>query len=502
MEARAQSVDHAASGYLRHRFMRAFGASWNVLVVAGLLGLITVGTIASSPQNVGASPGAGDVAVAIIAAPVAFVFLIAIFIVPVVFGVASSSAATDSLHRRVVALFALIVAVIVAVFAPMSMIGALGEIYGFIPDADPSDNLGLWKTWVMIVMLVLTTLVALEAAGWAWWQLTTSKEGFMAARGYRPPLWKLLSTYRRHLGLPAFIANFGRGRMSLSFFYFIVAVFNAGLVIALILPLFVFSEAKEQEDVLALYVVAGIMGALLLFNLFGAGNLFDAIADRRATKIYQNVREWDSRPPIVFLRAFDQDDAKLPAASGDPFVKLPAGVGQPKTLDEILLENGSPYGPLIAIGDPRDPTPPLGAARIFVEGQDDNDWQRVVSSLVSASKCIVMCPTTSAGVKWELELLARSSAMAKTIFLANPEVSEAETEPLFATLFTGAERFPEIKRGQTPIAAYQDPKHGWRVLTAKRRSLQTYSVALNIAMQALFGHEGVPLAKPKKQKKR
>lgn len=495
MDARARSIDHAASGYLRHRFMRAFGASWNVLVMAGMVTLIVMGTLASAPSV------EGGLAMAAFAAPFAFAILILVFLVPIVLGVAISSAVADSFHRRLVALAGLLVAGFIVVFAPLGMLGAAGELFGFIPDDDPSDNLAPWQTGVMAAMLALTMLVALEAAGWAWWQLTTGKDGFMAARGWRPPIWRLLSTYRRHLGLPAFLANFGRGRVGLSVLYFFVAVMNAGLVVALVLPLLVFAEANDGNERMSLYLTATALGGLLLLNLFGAGRFIDAIADKRATQLYQNVREWDARPPVVFLRAFEQDDAKLAAVSFDPFVKLAAGVGTAKTMDEILLENASPYGPVIAIGDPRDPTPPLGAARIFVPGEDNN-WQAVVSSLVSAAKCVVMCPTTSAGVRWELELLARSNATGKTIFLANPEIAEAETEPLFATLFLDGGRFPEIKRGQTPIAAFQDPVDGWRVLTAKRRSQQSYAIALNIALQALFGRNGVPLAKPPKKQKR
>jgi len=421
------------------------------------------------------------------------------FIGPIVLGVGWTSALMDSIHRRLIAFAVLILAGLTIIGGPVASVQTVGELLGYFPPSPTSGTpLTAWESWVLAVLLVISTLVALEAFGWAWWQLTTSKEGFMAARGWRPPVWKVLSTYRRHLGLPPFIAQFGRGRVSLTILYFLVALLNTGLVVAMSIPLLLFMDAEDRQG-FGFFLAIGIMVALLLLNLFGIGNLFDRIADARATKLYQRVRDWDARAPIVFLRSFDQDDAKLPAMTRDPFVKMPAGVGAAKTLDEILLEHASPYGPVIAIGDPRDPTPPLGAARVFAPG-DDSNWQTIVSQLVGASKTVVMCPTTSAGVRWELELLSRMGAEQRTIFLANPEISEAETEPLFATLFVGT-AFPEVKRGQTPIAAYQDAKRGWRLLTAKRRNVQTYTIALNIALQAMHGREGVPAVKPKKQKK-
>lgn len=498
MDARAQSIDHAASGYLRHRFMRAFGASWNVLMVSGLLFAIGWAMATTDLELDG-------VAMNVIGAPIILVMVLALFMIPVVLGVGFASAISDSVHRRLIALLMLIIAGLVLVLGPLAIFGAVADLAGVPLPAETAEGapapMSGWQLGVMLAMLVLTTLIAFEATAWAWWQLTTSQAGFMAARGWRPPVWRLLSTFRRHLGLPPFLANFARGRLTLSVLYFLVAVMNSGLVAALVLSVLAFAPDESSKTPETDLIVLGVvMIGLLALNLVGVGNLFGRIADGRATQLYQKVRDWDARAPIVFLRAFDQDDEKLAAVSIDPFVKLPAGVGAARTLDEILLENGSPYGPLIAIGDPRDPTPPLGAARVFVPGEDSN-WQSVVSSLVAAAKCVVMCPTTSAGVKWELELLARSQTMARTIFIANPEVPVGETESLFATLFLGdGGRFPEIKRGQTPIAAYQDPKHGWRVLTAKRRSQQVYAVALNMALQAMLGRGGVPVVRPKKGK--
>ncbi|MET0182892.1 MAG: hypothetical protein ABW199_08415 [Caulobacterales bacterium] len=486
MTAGALSIDGAVSGFLRHRFMRALAASMNVLVVFGLVSVIVYAVFSKD----------SDYAALGLAAPLLLPILIVFFVFPVVLGVAATSALSDGLHRRIAALIALPIAWAWVILAPFSIAGGLGEIFGFLPQDEGETPLPHWQAWALIAMVALSMLVALEAAIWSWWQLTTSKETFFAARGWRPPVWRLFSTYRRHLGLPAFIANFARGRISLTMFYFGVAILNTGIIAALFIPIFMFVDPNEDGEITGIIVSIVVLALLLVLNLIGAGHLLDRVADRRATKLYQGVREWDDRAPVIFLRAFDQDDAKLHALTRDAFVKFPAGVGHPRTLDEILLEEASPYGPVIAIGDPRDPTPPLGAARIFV-ANEGADWQSVVSQLVSACKAIVMCPTTSAGVKWELELLARSNATSKTIFLANPEIPVEETTPLFASL-VAAGAFPVLKEGQTPIAAYVDPKHGWRFITAKQRSLQAYLIALNIALQNLFGLKGERLAKRKK----
>src|SRR5262249_30807473 len=156
------------------------------------------------------------------------------------------------------------------------------------------------------------------------------------------------------------------------------------------------------------------------------------------TRLYQQTREWDARSPIVFLRAFNQDAARLRTRSVDPFVRLPAACGASRTIDELLLENASPYGPVIAIGDPRDPGPPPAAARLFVPGEG-TEWRQVVRSLLDASNAVVMCPSPTEGVKWELDLIASAIGRLNVIFIANPTQSREETVALFRRISPSGE---------------------------------------------------------------
>lgn len=188
------------------------------------------------------------------------------------------------------------------------------------------------------------------------------------------------------------------------------------------------------------------------------------------------------------LRAFDQDKARLKTKGGNPFVRWPAGVGRSRTLDEILLEHASPYGPVIAIGDPRDPIPPLGAARFYVEG---DEWQDAVRGLVGACQVAIICPNRSEGIQWELELVKQLGGRLQVIFLASPEIDREATIGLLNHMIRNWSQIPD---NQTPVAAYQ-VDGVWQVLTAKRHSVDSYTVALNAALQNKFGLNGVPLVK-------
>jgi hypothetical protein len=473
------SIDRAVSGFLRHRFIRAMGASWIALILVGLLAMV----VYSAASNFRTDPVLGLVAVLgyVVAAPI---MLVVVFL-PTILLTAIGGAVVDSVHRRLAALIALPACLTISLAALLLVVGLVHDLFVPRPSAQPAQDLAL------IAFMALAGLTALEGAGWAWWQLTASREEFLAARGYRPPPWNLFSTFPRQLGLPPFISYMGGRRGSIVLLYFAEALLNAGVVCLLLLPfLFIalpadgnFTSVEDREGfVFAISLLAG----LLLLNLFRAGRIIDWLADRRATRLYQDVRDWDARAPVLFLRAFDQDRARLPALTRDPFVKFPSGVGRPRTLDEILLEHASCYGPVIAVGDPRDPVPPLGAARVFApdEGQS---WREIVAALVGASKAVVICPNDTEGVRWELDLIASAGARPRTIYLANPEIPAAASEILFARLAPeGA--VPVLPKRQKTIAAFVDPKGGWRVLTTSRRPcLQTYVIALNMALQALLG---------------
>lgn len=481
MTASIVSLDPAASGLVRHRFVRALGAStWVSLILLTVAAIVSVVAGLESFVQVNVT---GDLSTQISS----LAFLIPLFMVEA----AAIGAAIDLLHRRLVALvFGVAIAMLFVLFAPMpfqAMRILLGSdclrlesgacTYLPIPTPDKAALLLMWSSAAM--------LICYECLRQAWWQLTVGKRSFLAARGWRPVPWRLFTTIRRHLGMPNFLANIGRGQMSLSLIYFGVAVLNIGVVLLLAIPMLLDNAKLPAKQGWAVSI-----GLLLLLNLFGAGHALALLAGKSATKIYQDIREWDARAPILFLRAFSQDDTRLKSRLRDPFAKWPGAVGRRRTLDEILLEHASPYGPVIAIGDPRDTIPPLGAARVFVAGGDD-DWQGVVRDLTAASGAVVICPNDSEGVTWELELIAQFGTLVRAIYLANPELSREANLMLFRRILPD-NATAVVPARQTLIAAYQDAQQGWHLLTAKSACMESYTAGLNMALQTVLGQRGTP----------
>lgn len=476
MSTTARSIDSAARGYIRHRFVRALSASIVVFAVFGLIA-VSFGAIAHAVMI-----GAWN---QVLVSPLGIVLMLLIFMLPLMLIVGVIGGVIDALHRRIIGLALVLFGLFCVVICGTAPLYAYMAVTGHIAEVS-TEAARIEAVWFGVFGIV-AAIVGYELLRHGWWQMSARAEDFRAVRGWRPPAWRLLTSFRRYLGLPGFLSYVGKKRRLVSVLYFGVATLNLGLLTLLMLPMFAGGQSNQTQDFNA-PLTFGVLGGLLVLNLIGAGNWLARLADRRATALYQNVREWDQRAPVIFLRAFDQDDARLRARGGDAFARWPAGVGRARTLDEILLEHASPYGPVIAIGDPRDPTPPLGAARVFVREQG-NGWQDVVRDLAGASKVVVMCPNHGEGVQWELDLIAQAAGRVRTIFLASPELDRDASLALFARLVP---EMPALDAKQLPLAAYALDGY-WRVLTSKNLSVESYTTALNTALQAMFGLKGEPI---------
>lgn len=98
----------------------------------------------------------------------------------------------------------------------------------------------------------------------------------------------------------------------------------------------------------------------------------------------------DARPPVLYLRAFEQDSASARAMST-------LGNFRYFTEEEQLATALRDIGPFIAIGEPGEALPDLGADRIYVEG----DWQTKVSDLMDRARLLVLRAANTDGFLWE-----------------------------------------------------------------------------------------------------
>jgi len=88
----------------------------------------------------------------------------------------------------------------------------------------------------------------------------------------------------------------------------------------------------------------------------------------------------DRRPPVVYLRSFDDDYA----------VSIE---------EEILADILDEVGPFVAIGRPEDKLPPLGASRKYLP---DGPWKPHVLNLLNRASLVVLLAGKTEGLAWEM----------------------------------------------------------------------------------------------------
>jgi hypothetical protein len=152
----------------------------------------------------------------------------------------------------------------------------------------------------------------------------------------------------------------------------------------------------------------GIVGALLLSGAWGLVNFGKRLRVLSAT----SVMKGDKRPPVLYLRSFDDDNRTSHLRRRMEHLRRPISD------EELLVHSIRTLGPVVAIGRPGERIATLGAARMYVK---DADWQQTVRSLMLQSQAIVFRASVSSGLLWELAEACAVGLDKTIIWLAIPQ---------------------------------------------------------------------------------
>jgi hypothetical protein len=188
------------------------------------------------------------------------------------------------------------------------------------------------------------------------------------------------------------------------------------------------------------------------------------------------LQEVDTRPPVLFLRAFKDDQVPLKPARLSLFGRVLELGRRPNSLDQLLLEEATPIGPVVGLGNPDDKRPPYGAARGYF---DHMTWQEAVADLANNAILIVICFDDSAGIWWEVEHLVGRRHLQKTLFVLHPRyASVSENAAILQRL---AERGSlalgtpgDEESSQSTIGFFQDRSGGTCVIRSSTFSRFAY----------------------------
>jgi hypothetical protein len=183
-------------------------------------------------------------------------------------------------------------------------------------------------------------------------------------------------------------------------------------------------EAGYVFFIVLLFLVVLVFVQPIAFMLYRARGCFRPSASA--------ILQHDRRKPTILLRSFADDESKsfwsLRGLGGDDplvFLKfnalltsardLAAGVNR---LERVFEWNLPGHGPLVAIGEPGELGPELGAARVYVA---NDEWQERVLTWLKQSSLIALIAPRSSGAKWELQKIFSMGLHRKLLLVFPPE---------------------------------------------------------------------------------
>jgi hypothetical protein len=126
----------------------------------------------------------------------------------------------------------------------------------------------------------------------------------------------------------------------------------------------------------------------------------------------------DSRRPILLLRSFKDENVRILAGSMPIVIaNAPLVVPVPRRLDEFLADSLRSFGPVIAIGRPKELLPSLGAAREYAS---DDNWASLVERRICEAQIVIAMLGGTEGFAWEMSAIPRLSAKQKLILVVPP----------------------------------------------------------------------------------
>jgi hypothetical protein len=150
-------------------------------------------------------------------------------------------------------------------------------------------------------------------------------------------------------------------------------------------------------------------------TIIGLGGPLFVWAKRRTALRGDALRDIDPRPPILLLRSFADDlmHIKGGARSSDRADLRREGM----TFERVIEQQLTPFGPVVAIGRPREALAPLGAARDYV---GDETWQGEVETRIRDASVVVLILGQSAGLTWEMSRVAALGQLHKLLVVFPP----------------------------------------------------------------------------------
>jgi TM2 domain-containing membrane protein YozV len=165
----------------------------------------------------------------------------------------------------------------------------------------------------------------------------------------------------------------------------------------------------EWADVPALIAYGLVAGGVVLVR---TGWKYDVIGANEALAA-------DTRPPIVYLRSF-QDDVRSPVGGFVGVLLKMASWFFPVGFEQELATIMNRVGPFVAVGRPGERLPELGANRFYFR---DDEWKARVADLIARARLTVILCGPTPNLWWEIDHVFASVPPRRVVLLI-PERGE------------------------------------------------------------------------------
>jgi hypothetical protein len=237
----------------------------------------------------------------------------------------------------------------------------------------------------------------------------------------------------------------------------------------------------------------GVLGAVLGVASIVAGHLAFHFGKRLAASyIWKPASPDDPRPPILFLRSFQDDQLDFGLKPWDVVGRWFALWSFRRNADEMMIDEVAQYGSVVALGRPGEKSAPFGALRHY---SSHEDWQAIVTETARSAQAIVIAAGDSPGVLWEYELLTRERLLDRTLLLFRPtrEGDDANERALSAFLGVAATAAPVTAGAGRHLVALLRAGTDPTLLVARRPTSAAYVAAIRAHFQK---HTAADLADP------
>jgi hypothetical protein len=298
---------------------------------------------------------------------------------------------------------------------------------------------------------------------------------------YDVPLTKLLADVDRLADQPGMAIGVRNSSATQLLGNVLTALAIAG--IAAVPLLFALAAALQRHDPALEDALAG-HGAIALFALPLWGVLL-ALGRRLAQPNAERLLATDGRPPVLLLRSFS-DDPQQVRARNVLARYLFLGLRKDLRLEAAISGELSRLGPFVAIGQPGERLPQLGAARAYFT---DDEWQTAVIDWMERARLVVMVAGLSNWVTWELRQLALRGQLGKLLILLPPGEPEdrASRWQLVADCLAGSQAGQSMREAppDDALAVVPATPDGLTIIRSKTTKQVDYELAIRIALYGM-----------------